>query len=97
MSYTTAKRAYQEWLEVVPSDRILWGADAVQAEGIYAATEFTRLCLAEALAEKVERGELREEQAMHIGRQILRENALKLFPKLRRQLWREDRLGASDQ
>lgn len=90
LSYTMAKRAYQEWLEMVPSDRIMWGADTVQAEGIYAATEFTRQCLAEALAEKVERDELREEQAIHIGRQIMRENALKLFPKLRRQLWRKE-------
>ena len=90
LSYTMAKRAYQEWLEAIPSDRIMWGADTVQAEGIYAATEFTRQCLAEALAEKVDRGELREEQALHIGRQIMRENALKLFPKLRRQLWRKD-------
>lgn len=90
LSYTMAKRAYQEWLETMPSDRILWGADTVQAEGIYAATEFTRQCLAEALAEKVERGELREEHAERIGRQILRENALQLFPKLKRQLWRKD-------
>jgi predicted TIM-barrel fold metal-dependent hydrolase len=90
LSYTMAKRAYQEWLETMPSDRILWGADTVQAEGIYAATEFTRQCLAEALAEKVERGELREEHAAKIGRQILRENALKLFPKLKRQLWRKE-------
>lgn len=88
LSYTMAKKAYQEWLEIVPSDRIMWGADTVQAEGVYAATEFTRQCLAEALAEKVERGELREEQAMHIARQILRDIALTLFPKLRRQLWR---------
>lgn len=90
LSYTMARRAYQEWLEAVPADRILWGADTVQAEGIYAATEFTRQCLAEALAEKVERGELREEHAQQIGRQILRENALKLFPKLKRQLWRKE-------
>ena len=89
LSYTTAKRAYQEWLEVMPSDRILWGADTVQAEGIYAATVWTRQCLSEALAEKVERGELREEQAIAIGRQVLRENALKLFPTLQRQLWRK--------
>ena len=47
LSYTMAKRAYQEWLEMVPSDRIMWGADTVQAEGIYAATEFTRQCLAD--------------------------------------------------
>jgi len=90
LSYTMAKRAYQEWLEAVPSDRIMWGADTVDAEGIYAATEFTRQCLAEALAEKVERDELIENHANRIGRQILRENALKLFPKLNRMLWRED-------
>ena len=66
LSYTMAKRAYQEWLEAMPSDRIMWGADTAQAEGIYAATEFTRQCLAEALAEKVERGELREEHAVEL-------------------------------
>ncbi|MBI2826555.1 MAG: amidohydrolase family protein [Planctomycetia bacterium] len=90
LSYTVAKRAYQEWLEAMPSDRIMWGADTVQAEGIYAATEFTRQCLAEALAEKVERGELREDHAMRIGRQVMRDNALKLFPKLKRMFWRTE-------
>jgi predicted TIM-barrel fold metal-dependent hydrolase len=88
LSYTMAKRAYQEWLEAMPSDRIMWGADTAHAEGIYAATEFTRQCLAEALAEKVERGELREEHAVRIGRQVMRDNALQLFPKLKRQLGR---------
>ncbi len=76
----------------MPSNRITWGADSVQAEGIYAATEFTRQCLAEALAEKVERGELREDHADRIGRQIMRENALAVFPKLKRQLWRDKEL-----
>ncbi len=90
LSYTMAKRAYQEWLDAVPSDRIMWGADTVDAEGIYAATEFTRQCLAEALTEKVERGELLEEHAKHIGSQVMRDNALKLFPKLNRMLWRHD-------
>ena len=77
-----AKRAYQEWLEVMPSDRIMWGGDGVNAESIYGATVVTRQCLAEALAEKVVRGELNETQGHRIGRQILRENALKLFPQL---------------
>ena len=88
ISYTMGKRAYQEWLEVVPSNRIMCGADARHAEGIYAATETTRRCLAEALAEKVERGELREDHALQIGRQIMRDNALKLFPLLRERLWK---------
>lgn len=90
LSYTMAKRAYQEWLEAFPSDRIMWGADTVQAEGIYGATEFTRQCLAEALAEKVLRGELIEKHALRIGQQILRDNALKIFPSLKDRLYRKD-------
>ena len=89
LSYTMGKRAYQEWLEVVPSDRIMWGADTNTAEGIYSATEFTRQCLSEALAEKVQKGELKEKHAKRIGRQIMRDNALKLFPKLKRRLWKK--------
>jgi predicted TIM-barrel fold metal-dependent hydrolase len=88
LSYETAKRAYHEWLEVMPSNRIMWGADANHAEGIYGATETTRRCLAEVLAEKVDRGDLCEEHALRIGRQILRDNALALFPQLKDRLWK---------
>ena len=45
-------------------------------------------CLAEVLAEKVDRGDLREEHAVGIGRQILRDNALALFPQLQGKLWK---------
>lgn len=89
LSYTMAKRAFQEWLEVMPSNRIMWGGDTSTAEGIYGATEFTRRCLAEALAEKVLRQELREADALRIGRQVMRENALELFPQLKQRLWRK--------
>jgi hypothetical protein len=89
ISFTMAKRAYHEWLEVMPSNRILWGADAHNAETIYAYTEVTRRCLAEVLAEKVDRGDLLEEHALKIGRQILRENALALFPSLKGRLWKK--------
>ena len=90
ISFTTAKRAYHEWLEIMSSDRILWGADCNHAEGIYGSTEFTRQALAEVLAEKVMRGDLVEEHARRIGRQILRENALKLFPQLEDRLWKHE-------
>jgi predicted TIM-barrel fold metal-dependent hydrolase len=86
ISPTMARRALHEWLEVMPSDRLMWGADCNHAEGIYGATMTTRLVLAEVLAEKVERGELLEEHALRIGRQVLRDNALKLFPQLRGRL-----------
>ncbi len=88
LSYTMARRAFQEWLEAVPSNRIMWGSDTGTAEGIYGAAMFTRQCLAEALAEKVIRKELNEQDALRIGRQIMRENALELFPQLKERLWR---------
>ena len=62
--------------------------DLYHAEGIYGGTEFTRRCLAEALTEKVERGELREDHALRIGTQILPDNALELFPQLKQRLWK---------
>jgi predicted TIM-barrel fold metal-dependent hydrolase len=91
ISYHMAKRAFHEWLDVMPSNRILWGADCNHAEGIYGATEFTRRCLAEVLAEREDRKELTEEHAKRIGKQILRDNALALFPQLNARLWKEKR------
>ncbi len=40
------------------------------------------------LAERVDDGNLREEDALRIGRKILRDNALKLFPRLKERLWK---------
>jgi len=86
LSFTMAKRAFHEWLEVVPSNRITWGGDDTSAEGIYGETELTRRCLAEVLTEKVERGELSEDDARQIGKNILRDNALELYPRLKGRL-----------
>lgn len=88
LSYATAKRAYHEWLDAFPSNRIMWGGDCNHAEGIYGSTEFTRRCIAEVLAEKIDAGDLREDHALTIGQQILRDNALELFPQLKERLWK---------
>jgi len=89
LSYSMGKRAFHEWLEMFPSNRIMWGADCNHAEGIYGATEYHRRCLSEVLAEKVMSGDLIEEHALAIGRQIMRENALELFPQLKDRLWKQ--------
>ncbi len=88
LSYSTAKRAFHEWLDAFPSNRIMWGADCNHAEGIYGATEYHRRCISEVLAEKVLAGDLAEQDALAIGRQIMRENALELFPLLKERLWK---------
>jgi len=82
LSYTVAKRALREWLECIPANHILWGGDSVHPEGVYASTVRTRRCLADALAEKVLRGEVSEPQAIDIGRKILRDNARALYSRL---------------
>jgi uncharacterized protein len=89
LSFSMAKNALHEWLELVPSDRILWGTDSHHAEGIYAAAAWTRRCLGEVLAEKVAHEDLSEAQALQIGTQIMRENALEVFPRLRADLWKD--------
>lgn len=86
VSYNVAKRAYHEWLDEVPANRIMWGTDTLHAEGLYGAAVFTRQCSAEVLAERIDRGEVSEEDARRIGQQVLRENALEAFPRLRRRL-----------
>ena len=86
ISPTMARRAFHEWLEVMPSNRLLWGADCQHVEGVYGATVVMRQTIAEVLAETVDRGDLSEEHAARIGRQILRENALALFPQLRERV-----------
>jgi len=85
LSATVARRAFHEWLDMVPSNRLLWGSDTLHAEGLYGATAVTRACLAEVLAERVARGELEEADACRIGTQILRENAIAAFPRLQRR------------
>ncbi|MFN9269721.1 MAG: amidohydrolase family protein [Planctomycetaceae bacterium] len=97
LGYSTAKRAFIEWLDAFPSNRLMWGADCNHAEGIYGATEFHRQCVTEALAEKVLAGDLREEQALRIARQVFRDNALELFPQLRDRLWKHKGLKLEPQ
>ncbi|MBN1910855.1 MAG: amidohydrolase family protein [Pirellulales bacterium] len=86
LSYTLGKRGYKEWLDMISSNRIMWGSDLFTIEGTYGATRYARQCIAEALAEKVLDKELREEDARRIGRQILRENALEALPLLKKHL-----------
>ena len=44
--------------------------------------------MVEVLTEKVVSGDLKEEHALRIGKQILRDNALELFPQLKDRLWK---------
>ena len=75
----------RDWIARIVAGRI--ESHQEEAERI----ELTRRCLAEVLAERVGRGELREEDARHIGTQVMRDNALALFPGLKKKLWKGKR------
>ncbi|MDH7500912.1 MAG: amidohydrolase family protein [candidate division NC10 bacterium] len=74
------RRILHEWIETIPSNKILgFGGDYRFVEGSYAHSRLAREGIAQVLSEKVKEGYLSEEEALGMGRKILRENAWDLF------------------
>ncbi len=75
-----AKRALHELIETVPANKILgFGGDFFHVEGAYAHAQMARALTAEVLAEKVEDGYLKEEEAFALLDRILYRNGRELF------------------
>ncbi len=80
ISPSYAKRYLHEWIETVPSNKILaFGGDFSVVECVYAHSVMARKIVADVLVEKVESGYLLEQEAIDIASRILRENALEVF------------------
>jgi len=78
VGYTATKRTLGEWIEYVPCFKIMWGSDTGRVEELHGAVLVIRQLLSEVLAEKVEAG-WNINDALEIGRRILRENALEFY------------------
>lgn len=76
--YTATKNVLSQWIEYIPWYKIMWGGDTARVEEIYGAVMAIRQLVSEVLAEKVEQG-WNINDAIEIGRRILRENALKFY------------------
>ena len=75
-----AKRTLHELIETVPANKILgFGGDFFHVEGAYGHAQMARAVTAEVLAEKVEQGYLREEEAAPLMDRILHLNGKELF------------------
>jgi uncharacterized protein len=75
-----AKRLLHELIETVPANKILgYGGDFRHVEGAYAHAQMARAITAEVLAEKVEGGYLKEEEAGFLLERILHHNGKDLF------------------
>jgi uncharacterized protein len=80
ISPSAAKRLLHELIETVPSNKILgYGGDFFHVEGAYAHAQMARAATAEVLAEKVESGYLKEEEAASLLHRILYQNGKDLF------------------
>ncbi len=81
ISPPAARRALDVWIETVPLNKILgFGGDYRFPELTYAHARMARQNIAQVLAGKVEAGLFDEAEAAGIGRMLLRDNALSLFP-----------------
>ncbi len=78
---TAASRAMlAEWIDLVPGYRLLgFGSDVKSPEMIYGHLVMARACVADVLAEKVERDFLSEEEAVSLAGRMFRDNALDLY------------------
>jgi len=75
-----AQRVLNEWIEVVPANKILgFGGDYVFIEGAYASSRIAREGVAHTLAKRTRQGYLREDEAVALARKLLRDNARGLF------------------
>jgi len=73
------KRLLNEWLEVIPWDKFVWGADGCAVEYTYGFVMTAREVLTEVLTQKIQENFVNEETAIEIGKKIIRDNALNLY------------------
>jgi predicted TIM-barrel fold metal-dependent hydrolase len=86
ISPSAGRRILHEWIETIPSNKILgFGGDYRFVEGSYAHSRMAREGVTQVLTQKIEEGYLTEEEAVEMGRKILRENAWDLFGLERRK------------
>jgi predicted TIM-barrel fold metal-dependent hydrolase len=79
ISMELTKRFLQIWLEIVPTNKFMWGGDAHRAECVHGHWLQAQQAVIEILGEKVKRGALDRQTAVRIVRGIFRENARSLF------------------
>lgn len=74
------KRGLDEWLEIVPSNKIFaWGGDHGIIEHSYASLELCKDLISEVLASKVATGYFSRKVALSVAEKIMGRNAIKVY------------------
>ena len=79
LSRKAAENALDEYLDLVPYNKLMWGGDAFRVEEAYGASCLAREVLASVLAERIETGDIDMEGALRISKAILHDNARDVF------------------
>jgi len=75
-----SRQSLNEWIDLVPGDRLLgFGSDVGWPEFIYGHLVMGRSCIADILAQKVERDFISKVVALDLVKKMLRDNAIKLY------------------
>ena len=75
-----SRECLPEWIDLVPGYRLLgFGSDVRYPEFVYAHLLMARSCLADVLADKVERDFLSEDAAVALAEQMLHDNGVELY------------------
>ena len=75
-----SRQILKEWIDLVPAHRLLgFGSDVGTPEFIYAHLVMARECLADVLADKVEKDFLSEDVAVRLIRQMMLDNPCELY------------------
>lgn len=80
ISQEYAVRMLEEYLEILPSNKILgFGGDYIFVEGTYAHLQFAKENIAETLALRIEKGRLDRSDALGLARRLLYDNPKAFF------------------
>ncbi len=79
ISFTAAKHALDEWLDLVPMNKFTWGGDCRHVENTYSAVLLFRKLIYEILEKKIENNMLDLKTAIDIIHKIMHDNAIKIY------------------
>lgn len=79
ISPRVAAEGLSKWIELVPSNKLLWGGDSRLVEQVYASVLALKDVLAEVLSDKVEKGYFDFDMAVDVAERIMSRNGSELF------------------
>ena len=83
LSKRAAIQALDEFFDLVPGNKIMWGGDAFRVEEAYAGACEAKEVVTSVLANRIDRGDLDTEGAVELARALFYGNARDLFQRLR--------------